>query len=158
MQKRKETTTSHLDELLEHSGAEVLGTFLKKEPVLNADSDNLFGDYVKKVIREKNLTQKQVFLGAGIDEKVGYKYLAGDKHTSNRDVIIRICLGAHMSLKESERALKLYGMSPLYARIDRDAALIIAFNRRIYEIGDVNEILEKYDLEPLYESKGTEDA
>ncbi|MBR1471140.1 MAG: hypothetical protein IJ600_05805 [Lachnospiraceae bacterium] len=158
MERKKESTTSRLEEILEHSGAEKLGEYFDKQPVYGSDSENVFGEYVKSVIREKNLTQKQVFLGAGIDEKVGYKYLSGDKHTVKRDIIIRICLGAHMSLKESERALKLYGMSPLYAKIERDAALIIAFNRRIYEIGDVNEILSKYDLEPLYDPRMTEEV
>jgi len=148
---KQETTTDHLDELLESASAESLDRYLKTQVDHMIASDNAFGEYVKKLIREKKMIQKNVFLGAGIDEKTGYKYLSGEKHTSQRDIIIRICLASHMSLKECERALKLYGMSPLYAKVDRDAALIIAFNKRCYEIGDVNEILNRYHLEPLYE-------
>lgn len=153
MNKKKESTTDRLEEILEQSGADKLTEYLTQEKVYSADREDLFGEYVKSVIREKGFKQKDVFLRAGIDEKSGYKYLSGEKHTSNRDLIIRICLAAHMTLKESERALKLYGLSPLYARLERDAVFIIAFNRRIYDIDEVNEILESHGLEALYEPK-----
>ena len=153
MNRKKETTTDRLEEILEQSGADRLSEYLSQEKVFSSSSNELFGEYVKSLLREKGFKQKDVFLRAGIDEKTGYKYLSGDKHTSNRDLIIRICLAAHMTLKESERALKLYGMSPLYARLERDAVFIIAFNRRIYDIDEVNEILESHGLEVLYQPK-----
>ena len=148
---KEEKTTSKLEDMLRSSGAEVLDRFIDKEVLYEAGTKNLFGEYMRKVFREKGITQKKVFLGAGLDEKTGYKYISGEKHTSQRDIVIRLCLGAHMTVKECERALKLYGMSPLYAKVDRDAALILAFNRRIYEIGDVNDLLLQHGLEPLYE-------
>ncbi len=153
MNRKKETTTDRLEEILEQSGADRLSEYLSQEKVFSSSGNDLFGEYVKSLLREKGFKQKDVFLRAGIDEKTGYKYLSGDKHTSNRDLIIRICLAAHMTLKESERALKLYGMSPLYARLERDAVFIIAFNRRIYDIDEVNEVLESHGFELLYEPR-----
>ena len=104
---------------------------------------------MRKRIRDKNLKQQDVFIASDIPERYGYKLIAEDKHTINRDIIIRLCLGAQFSLKEVQRALKLYGMSPLYARIPRDAVLIIAFNSRLYEMAEVDSLLEQHNMEPL---------
>ena len=56
-----------------------------------------------------------------------------------------------MELLEANRALKLYGMTPLYAKIPRDAALIIAFNTRMYDLADVDDLLMEYGFDPLYD-------
>ena len=42
-------------------------------------------------------------------------------------------------------------MQQLYAKISRDALLMILFNERQVNIYEVNEILIKHDLEPLKE-------
>ena len=156
--KNLEKTTSKLDEMLKNTDVRSFGDYLRECSGDMADGDNPFGEYVKGLLREKGMSQKELFLRAGIDEKTGYKYISGEKHTPQRDIIIRLCLCAKMTLKECSRALKLYGMSPLYAKTDRDAALIIAFNRGIYETDKADEILERYGLEKLYEPVMREEA
>ena len=49
-----------------------------------------------------------VFLKADIPERYGYKLLSGEKHTKQRDVILRICYAAEFTLKETQRALRKY--------------------------------------------------
>lgn len=49
-----------------------------------------------------------------------------------------------LSLKETQRALELYGLPPLYPKKVRDAILIIAINRSIGSVDEVNEILETH--------------
>lgn len=46
-------------------------------------------------------------------------------------------------------ALKLYDMKPLYAKDKRDACIIVAINNRKYDLGDIDEILEKQNLTKL---------
>ncbi len=43
-------------------------------------------------------------------------------------------------------------MNALYARIPRDAVLIVALNQTIYELENVNALLEKQNM-PLLKSK-----
>ena len=88
-------------------------------------------------------------MAADISEGYGYKLVSGEKHTLQRDTVLRLCFGGHLALDEVQRALKLYGMTPLYSRIPRDAVLIIAINANIYEITDVDDLLVKNGLEPL---------
>ena len=82
-------------------------------------------------------------------ESYGSKIVTMEKHTKNRDLILRMCIAGHFLLDESNRALKLYGMNPLYAKDRRDAAIIVAVNNRIYDLADIDEILERQGSDRL---------
>ena len=119
----------------------------------NKESINIeegaFSVYIKQLLAEKGMTQQIVFLKADIPERYGYKLLSGEKHTRQRDVILRICYAAEMTLSETQRALRKYEMPQLYAKIPRDAYLMILFQERPGSILDVNALLKKHGMEPL---------
>ena len=112
-------------------------------------STSSFSFYMKDILSKKGITQQTVFLKADIPERYGYKLLSGEKHTRQRDVILRICYSAELSLDETQRALKKYQMPELYAKIPRDALIMIIFNERPGSIIEVNAILKKNGMEPL---------
>lgn len=131
---------------------ELEGILLNHDDIseLNDEMLNIsFGDYFRNVLLTKNITQQTVFLNADIGEKYGYKLISGEKHTKQRDVIIRLCFAGEFTFNETQRALRLYGMSPLYARIKRDALLINAFNKHIGNIIDLNQFLKEHGEAPL---------
>lgn len=145
----KEKNTKELNEVL---GKTHLSDFEKycaenKESV--SDNAEAFSIYVKNLLQEKKLTQQYVFLQSYIPERYGYKLLSGEKRTRQRDVILRICYAAKFSLAETQRALKKYEMPELYAKVPRDALLMIAFNERPGSILDVNDLLNQKGLQPL---------
>lgn len=115
---------------------------------MNMEMDS-FSVYIKDLLREKGLTQQKVFLLADIPERYGYKLLSGEKHTKQRDVILRICYAAECTLEETQKALRKYEMPQLYAKIPRDALLMIIFNERPGSIIDANTLLKKNGMEPL---------
>lgn len=108
-----------------------------------------FSTYMHEMVRKYQKTQQEVFLLADFPERFGYKILSEEKHTRQRDYIIRICYAIGMNLEETQRALTLYGMAPLYPRIPRDAVLMIAFNQHKGTILDVNALLSAHKLPPL---------
>ena len=125
----KEKNTKELNEVL---GKTHLSDFEKycaenKESV--SDNSEAFSIYVKNLLQEKKLTQQYVFLQADIPERYGY--------------------AAKFSLAETQRALKIYEMPELYAKVPRDALLMIAFNERPGSILDVNDLLNQKGLQPL---------
>ena len=69
---------------------------------------------------------------------------------------MRICYAAHLTLDEAQKALRIYGMPEMYARVPRDAVLMICFNERPGSVLDVNAMLNKNKLVPL-KSCGTLD-
>ena len=119
----------------------------------NADdlirSEHPFADYMREKFREKGILQQDVFLAADLPERYGYKLISEQKHATQRDTILRLCLAARFDLNETDEALILYGMAPLHARIPRDAAFIVAFQNRICDIHDVDAILRENDLPPF---------
>jgi len=121
--------------------------------VNNGDSiihnEYAFHDYIRELIKKKNLRQQEVFLAADIPEKYGYKLLSGEKHTRQRDVILRLCYAGELDLAETQKALKLYRMPELYAKIPRDALIMIALNERPGSIIDVNSFLKKNGMDIL---------
>lgn len=149
-------TTEKLENILKNAYTFEAGKYLKEQEDNLLQEERPFSAYIKKLIKEKSLRQQDIFIQADIPERYGYKLLSEEKHTRQRDVILRICYASELTLEETQRALKLYGMSPLYARIPRDAVLMIAFNRRCGNILDVNAMLKEQGMELLRTSGAQE--
>ncbi len=145
----KQKTTDALDHVLEQLEPEEIDQYFETYADDLFAEDHAFSAYMRTLIRQKNLTQREVFERAELSDRYGYRLLTQEKNTKQRDYILRLCFAARLSLKETQRALKLYGMSELYAKIPRDAVLMIALNREICEIDKVNELLLSHELPPL---------
>lgn len=148
--------TDELGEILKNASSNDFGKYVRENKDELYCNDKSFEIYMKEIIFRKGLQLKDVFLGADISEKYGYKLLSGEKHTIQRDVILRICYAAKFSYEETQRALKLYHMPELYPRLERDALLIICFNNRPGSIIEVNELLSKNKFDML-RSSGVQD-
>lgn len=144
-----EKSTMELNRVLGSTHAKNFDTYCKENRESLLVDENAFSEYFKSLFKEKGITQQLVFLKADIPERYGYKLLSGEKRTRQRDIILRICYAAEFSLEETQRALKKYGMSELYAKIPRDALLMIVFNERPGSILDVNALLKEHEMEPL---------
>lgn len=143
-----EDHTSDLLRLLEQTSLEGMEEYLRSHKEQPA-SDRPFTDYLRARIRAKKLKQQEVFLRADLPEHYAYKLLSMERHTVQRDYILRLCLGATLSVKETNRALTLYGMSPLYPKVARDAILIIAINNGVFDPWEINRLLEQHGEMPL---------
>lgn len=144
-----EKNTNELKDVLGKTHLSDFEKFCKENENLMYEAENAFGKYIKDILFSKNLSQQTVFLKADIPERYGYKLLSGEKHTRQRDVILRICYAAELTLDETQRALRRYGMPELYPKIQRDALLMIVFNDRPGSIIDVNDLLNENGFETL---------
>ena len=118
--------------------------------------ERAFADYMRAKIKEKGLFQQDVFLKADIPERYGYKLISQEKHTKQRDIIIRICYAAGFTLDETQRALHLYQMPELFPEFARDAMIMVAINDRPGSIIELNMMLKRNGMDPL-RSSGTLD-
>ena len=143
-------TTGTLTRVLQNARPSDIDDYLADNAASLLAEEKPFTAYMRKTLHEKNIRQQEAFLAADISEGYGYKLIAGEKHTRRRDVILRLCLGGTFTLDEVQRALKLYGMSPLYARIPRDAVLMVAVNNKIYDTNEVDRLLAEHGQKPLY--------
>ncbi len=145
----REKETNELEKVLGKIHPEEYSAYIKENRDSMISDATSFSAYIKDIMKRNGITQQIAFLKADIPERYGYKLLSGEKHTRQRDVIIRICYAAELSLQETQRALRKYGMPELYAKVPRDALIMIAFNERPGSIIEVNTLLKKNDLEPL---------
>ena len=143
--------TTELNNLLKNMKTDQLEGYLKNNEKYMADEKKAFYYYMRDVLDEKNIKLKDVYSFAGVTESYGSKILTMEKHTVNRDLIIRFCIAGHFNWDETNRALKLYGMNELYAKDPRDAVLIVAINNRKYDLYDVDELLLAHGFEKLTE-------
>lgn len=149
-------STNELEHILGQTGTGSIGSFLESNRDSLLSADRPFSAYMHEMLRKYKKTQQEVFLQADFPERFGYKLLSEEKRTKQRDYIIRICYAIGMDLEETQKALTLYGMAPLYARIPRDAVLMIAFNRHKGTVLDVNALLSSHKL-PTLKTSGTLD-
>ena len=70
-----------------------------KEEMIN--DEYAFANYMRRIFKEKGVSQQEIFLYADIPERYGYKLISQEKHTKQRDIILRICYSAGMTIEET---------------------------------------------------------
>ena len=145
---------NNLEERLKGLRMKDIEQFLEDNKNEMLREERAFADYMRAKIKEKGLSQQDVFLKADIPERYGYKLISQEKHTKQRDIIIRICYAAGFTLEETQRALQLYQMPELFPEFARDAMIMVAINDRPGDIIELNVLLKKNGLSPL-RSSGT---
>ncbi len=131
-------STAHLMEVLKSAGKEYLDRFSNEH--LSGQPGG-FPGYMDTMIAGRKLKRQDIFQKADLPQKYGYKLLSGETHTTDRDKLLRIFIAMGMTLKETQRALALYGLAALYPKKKRDVILIIALNKGITSVDKVNEWL-----------------
>lgn len=111
-----------------------------------------FANYMRRIFKEKGVSQQKIFLYADIPERYGYKLVSQEKHTKQRDIILRICYSAGFTIEETQKALRLYGMPELYAEFPRDALILVILKDHPGDIIEVNALLKKNGMQPLRSS------
>ncbi len=148
----EQKSTDELNDLLERTKPAQLDAYLKDNAEYLTKGKKSFYYYFKDVLDEKNVRLDDVYSFAGVSESYGGAIVRQERHTKNRDLIIRLCIAGRFSWDETSRALKLYGMSELYSRDPRDACIIVALNNRVYDLGDIDEILLRHRFKKLTKS------
>ena len=111
-----------------------------KEPV--------FSDALYDLMQQKGLSARDMILRSGIERSYFYHILSGGK-TPGRNMVLRIGFCLPCTLPEMNQLLRLAGLSGLYARIRRDAALIFAIQHR-YTMEQANDLILQAGEEPMY--------
>ena len=134
---------------IEEVEPEALPVFLQSHEEELLTNPRPFAAYMRAKFKEKGVLQQNVFLAADLSENYGYKLISEEKHTINRDTILRLCLAAGFFMSETQEALILYGMAPLYVRLPRDMVFMAAIQNQIRDVHRVNDLLLRCKLPPM---------
>ncbi len=145
MKKRDKITTSQLLTQIRQSGS-----FREALEAHSQAEQKAFSHILYTLMEERKQSAKDMIDLTGIHRSYFYAILAGQKLPS-RNVVLRLSLNLHCNLSETNQLLILAGLSPLYARVRRDAVLIYAVEKKA-SMQEVNDMLEEAEEEPLYRS------
>ena len=141
-----ESTTKKLDSILSgiNDTREMEDYFQNPKVSDNYDS---FLDYFKSLDKVRSLPDSDLIKLSGIEKSYYYQIMKGSK-TPSRDKVLRLCIGAGLSYRETIRALEVSGNAILYSKNRRDIIITVAINQK-QSVIDTNILLDKYSEEPL---------
>ena len=142
----EEETTSRLEQTLrELKSDDEASSFIEKHKDTAGAS---FSDYYLKYTGEKGIDTAEIIKKAGFGD-YAYQIIDGRKKPTNRDHVIALCIAAGMSVKETDRALRLADHYPLSPKDKRDVRIVVCINKGMDKVMDVNLELDKFSLDPL---------
>lgn len=118
------------------------------EKFLDENADNFrdftFAEYLKRLLKAKNLSRKEVVEASWID--FGYApHIFSGRNVPTREKVLMIALAMKLSPKEADYLLYYAGREKLYARNPHDAIIIFALERG-KTVLETNELLRKADM------------
>lgn len=141
-----ETTRKLEEKLIQINREDMLSGYL--DELESSDTYAGFSEYYRSIERVKNKETSQIVKASGIERSYCYQILNGTRPNPGREKIIRLCLAANLSLKETMRALKTGNEAVLYARNKRDAIIIFAVENGL-SCEDANLLLDQFNEKPL---------
>ena len=111
------------------------------------DSYKSFPEYFRALPAVQQAGSSELIRLSGLERSYYYQVMKGARSPS-RDKILRLCLAAHLNLRETTRALELSGSAVLYPRNRRDIIITVAINQ-LATVNDTNLLLYKYGEAPL---------
>jgi transcriptional regulator with XRE-family HTH domain len=141
-----ETTTRKLEDILSKiDNTNEMDKFMKQPKV--ADNYKSFTDYFKSLPAVKEKTDSDLIKLSGI-EKSYYYQIMKKKRKPSRDKLLRLCIGAGLTLPETSNLLQLSEYAVLYPKKKRDVIISVAINQHITVI-ETNLLLDKYHEDVL---------
>lgn len=148
-----EKPTYELDKILSSVEPEHFNRYRNEE---NTDSQMTISEFFNSYIGHNGLELSNVIKHSDIPSGYAYGILNGNRANPSRDRVIALCIACHMNLTDTNRALKIAGLSPLYSKVSRDAAIIIMINQGESDIHVINEFLYTHKLDILSTSNNKE--
>ena len=126
---KKDKTTTLLRELLSTPD---LNDFISD----NADilQQLPFHAYITQICTAAGQVPEQAIKRAGIERTYGHQLFNGTRNPS-RDKVLQLAFGLGLDFDGAQKLLRVAGMSSLYPKIERDAAIIhcLHHNKDVYE-------------------------
>lgn len=131
---------------------EILGALNKKSfssYVSGLDTIPSIAGIFENYLFQNGITRGNLIKRSGLSRSYAYEILNGIKTNPSRNSIISLCIAAEMDLNATQRTLRAGGAGELYAKIPRDAAIILHINQGQHDIVKLNIFLEEHGLECL---------
>lgn len=106
-----------------------------------------FPQYLAGLMEQRGLTAARLGEAALLSRSFAYQLCSGARAPS-RDIVLRLAIVLALPVEECQRLLRAAGRGALYPRVERDAAVIFALNRKL-SLFDADELLRSLEEVPL---------
>jgi hypothetical protein len=106
-----------------------------------------FKVYINQLCVDRDTVPERIIRTSGIERTYGHQIFNGRKNPS-RDKVIQLAFGFELGYDEAQELLRMARKSTLYPKIERDAVVIYALNKRL-SVDDVQATLEELALPTL---------
>ncbi|MGN0151318.1 MAG: hypothetical protein ACI39Q_02485 [Wujia sp.] len=139
----KEKSTTELLDILDHTSRENMETYIERYGSASSHI-NIFSEYMA----ENNISASTIVQNCSgmISKSYVYDLLSGAKTKPSRDIVLILCIAAGMNRKMTRRVLETYHHRDLYAKDTRDIIIATYINNKIFDLDQINDELDKYDL------------
>lgn len=100
-------------------------------------------DYLQDLLDAHGMKRIDAIHASELNETYGYQLFAGQRKGPSRDKVLQLVFGMRLTLRESDRLLKVAGVSPLYCKNRRDAIIIFCLDKGC-TLREVNEELFRF--------------
>ena len=107
-----------------------------------------FRDYLFNLIRQKNLTEVEVYKKAKLDRRLFSKIRKNKFYIPSRQTILAIAIAMQLDLEETNSLLEKAGYFLSKGRKE-DVIIEYFIENKIYDLFLINEVLEHYDCQTL---------
>ena len=112
-------------------------------PLKDFVEDESFNECLKRLIREKDLTEKIVYQNSNLT-KQAFNGIYNDKKTPKKGNALALAIGLKLNIKETQEFIEKAGYS--FGRTKQDYIVRYFIENGIYDIFEINCFLIKYDL------------
>ncbi|MDO4289727.1 MAG: XRE family transcriptional regulator [Eggerthellaceae bacterium] len=101
--------------------------------------DRTLVDYLRELLDNKGIKRADVVRASGLNPTVVYDIFAG-KSKPGRDNAIMLAFGLSCTFRETQRLLRLAGVSELWPKVRRDAIIAWCINQELSRIACDDEL------------------
>lgn len=103
-----------------------------------------FSEYIKGLCKGQGEVPEHIIKRANIERSFGHQLFRGSRRPS-RDTVLQLAFGFNADVEKAQELLKFAGMSALYPRVKRDAAIIYCLHNR-FNIMETQRVLHEMEL------------
>ncbi len=111
------------------------------------DEERSFIDYYRSLEKVMRMPNSEIIKNGDLEKSYFYQILKGNR-IPGRDKVIRLCLGAGLTVEETSQALILNENAPLYLKKKRDRILAFAVKKGL-SVTETNLLLDEKGEQPL---------
>ncbi len=105
-------------------------------------------EYLEMLLKEKGVKKSEAIEKSNLDKNYAYQIFNGIKTNPSRNKVLMLSFGIGLTIEETQKLLKIFCISELYARNPRDTIILFCLNKRKNLI-ETNEILNEFSLDLL---------